>query len=150
MHYSRTGGATMRMPPDNFSSIGLARLFGADPDDEPTTPPHGDPGNEPKTPPPAAHSETAIIVGAVCGVVGLALLVALGGYAASWWRKTRIHHEQQPHEIQGKDVGGDVRGGAVERVELPAQSASERPIPELGPPLVWTPQIYAREGLAGL
>ncbi len=123
----------MRMPPANFSSTGLARLFGAVPADEPKTLPH------------AAHSETAIIVGAVCGIVGLALLVALGGYVASWWRKTRIHPESelQPHEFQGDDVAGDVRGGAVERVELQAQSASERPTHELGPPLVWTTDLIA-------
>ena len=123
MHYSRTGGATMRMPPANFSSLGLARLFGAaNPDGEPQPPPH------------AARSKTAIIVGAVCGVVGLALLVALGGYAASRWRKARIRpepeqppqtrtppeSEQPPHEIAGKDLGGDVREGAVEQVELHA------------------------------
>ena len=142
MHYSRTGGATMRMPPANFSSIGLARLFGADPDDEPKTPP--------RTPPHAAHSETAIIVGAVCGVLGLALLVASGGYAASWWRKTRIHpeSEQPTHEIHRRDVGGDVGGGAVEPAELQAQWASERSTPELGPPLGWPAQMNAREELA--
>ena len=150
MHYSRTGGATMRMPPNNFSSIGLARLFGADPDDEPKTSPH------------AAHSETSVIVGAVFGVVGLALLIALGGCAASWWRKTRFHpeSEHQPHEIHGRDVGGNGRGRAVERFESQAQSASERfelpaesgsegPIHELGPSMAWTTHIHAREDLAG-
>ena len=156
MHSSRTGGATMRMPPTNFSSIGLARLFGAVPDDEPKTPPEDEPktppDDQPKTPPHATHSETAIIVGAVSGVVGLALLLALGGYTASWWRKNRIHPEfEQPHyEIQGKEIGRDVRGGAVERVDLQAHSPREQPIHELGPPLVWTTQTNAREDLAGL
>ncbi len=117
----------MRMPPANFSSIGLARLFGADPDDEPKTPPHA-------TPPHAQHSKTAIIAGSVSGVVGLALLVALIWYAATRLRKTRIHPEsEQPHyEILGKQVGGDVRREAVEGVELQAYSGSERPIHELG------------------
>ncbi len=135
----------MRMPPANFSSIGLARLFGTVPADEPKSPPHGDPGDGPKSLPHAAHSVTAIIVGAVCGIVGLALLVASGWYAASWRRKTRILPEsgQQPHENQGNDLAGDVRGGAVERVELQAQSASERPTHELGPPLVWTTELNA-------
>lgn len=121
----------MRSPAGNFSSIGLARLFGADPAYEPRTPP---PTYEPRTPPHAAHSETAIIVGAVCGVAGLALVVALGGYAASWWRKSRIHpgYEQSLHKILERDIDGNVRGGAVGGVELPTQSASGRSIPELG------------------
>lgn len=128
--YSRTGGAMMKMPPANFSSAGLARLFGAGPDDKPETPPH------------AAHSETVVILGVLCGLVSVALLVAVGWYAA-----TRIHHEseQQHHEIQGVNLtrihhlseqphhdipgvnaGGHVRGGAVEPpVELQAHSASE-------------------------
>ena len=122
MHYSRTGGATMRMPPANFSSIGLARLFGADPGGDPVGDPGANPDDKPTTPPHAAHSDTAIIVGAVCSVVGLGLLVALGGYAASRWRKTRIHpeSEQPPHEIDGQDVGRNVRGGAIRRAELQA------------------------------
>ena len=147
IHHSRTGGATMKMPPTNFSSIGLARLFVADADDEPKTPPLKTPPPKippPKTPPHAAHSETAIIVGAVCGVVGLVLLVVLGEYAASWWRKTRIHpgSEQPPHEMQGRDVGGSVRREVVKWSELQAQSASERPMYELGPPRVWSAQIH--------
>lgn len=101
----------MKMPPANFSSAGLARLFGAGPDDKPETPPH------------AAHSETVVILGVLCGLVSVALLVAVGWYAA-----TRIHHEseQQHHEIPGVNAGGHVRGGAVEPpVELQAHSASE-------------------------
>ena len=127
MHYSRTGGATMRMPPANFSSAGLARLFSADPDDKPESPPDV-PHDEPETPPHAPHSETAIVVGAVCGIVILALLVALRGYAASWWGgKARNHPEtEQPsHEIQGVNLGGHVWGGFMEPVELHGQSASE-------------------------
>ena len=148
IHHSRTGGATMKMPSTNFSSIGLARLFGADADNEPKTAPHAA-YSEPKVnPPQAAHSETAIIVAAVCAVVGLALLVALGWYAASWWRKTRIHPEsEQPHhEMQARDIGGGVRGEAVEPVELQVRSASERrPLYELGTPA----QIHAKEDRAG-
>lgn len=137
-HYSRTGGATMRMPPANFSSVGLARLFSADPDDEPESPPdvpHDEPEtppdvphDEPETPPHAPHGETAIVVGAVCGVVILALLVALRRYAASWWgSKTRNHPEteQPPHEIQGVSLGGHVWGRVMDPVELHGQSASE-------------------------
>ena len=134
MHYSRTGGATMRKPPANFSSVGLARLFGADPDYEPETPPHVA-HDEPETPPHAPHSETAIVVGAVCGVVILALLVALAGYAASWWGgKTRNHPESElpSHEIQGVNLGGHVRGRVVEPVELQAPSAIDPAMHELG------------------
>ncbi len=153
----------MKMPPANFSSVGLARLFGAVPDDAPKTPPDDQPkvppNDQPKIPPDdqpkalphATHSETAIIVGAVSGVVGLALLLVLGRYKVSWWRKTRIHPEsEQPHyEIQGKEIGRDIRGEAVECVDLQAYSASERPIHELGTAPEWTSQINAREDLAG-
>ena len=116
MQYSRTGGATIRRPTGNFSSTGLARLFGADPEDAPRTSPH------------VAHSETSIIIGAVCGVGGLALVVALGWYAASWWRTTRIHpRDHPPHEFVERGIGGNVPGGTVAPVELPQQSEIELP-----------------------
>lgn len=117
----------MRVLPANFSSVGLARLFSTDPDDEPESPPDV-PHDEPERRPHAPHSETAIVVGAVCGVVILALLVAWRGYAASWWGgKTRNHPEtEQPvHEIQGVNVGGHVWGRVMEPVELHGQSVSE-------------------------
>lgn len=99
------------MPPSNFSQTGLARLFGFDF--------HEDTGicsNK-------AHKRTAIISGTVCGIVGLAIVVALGGYAAWRWRKAQIPPEEPVHE---KDVRSDVHGRVVEPVELPPTSTSEQ------------------------
>ena len=100
---SRAGGATMKMPPSNFSQNGLARVFGFDFDDKPEAPRN------------TAHKRTAIIAGTVCGVVGLAILVALGGYGVWRWRKMRAHPEEQVFE---KDVRSDVHGGVVDRTAL--------------------------------
>ncbi len=86
----------MKMPPSNFSQNGLARLFGLDLDTDTEAPSR------------TAHERTAIIAGTVCGVVGLAILVALGGYGAWRWRKSHTHQEEQVHE---KDVYSDVHGG---------------------------------------
>lgn len=111
---SRIGGATLRMPPSNFSQNGLARLFGFDLDENIQAPSN------------PAHRRTAIIAGTVCGVAGLAILAALGAYAAYWWRKKHTHPEDPP--VFEKDVASDVHGGRViGPVELPSHSTSEQP-----------------------
>lgn len=115
---SRIGGATVTMPPSNFSQSGLARIFGIDLDDN--TKASSNP----------AHKRTAIIAGTVCGAVGLAILVVMGACAARWWRKKHTHPEERVHE---KDVFSDVHGGVVERIELQANSMSEQPRQD-GPP----------------
>lgn len=107
----------MKMPPSNFSQIGLARVFGFDTDDSTEIPSS------------AAHSKTAIIAGTVCGITGLAM-VALGFYGFRLWRKRTAHPEEQWHE---KDVVSDVHRVIVEPVELQANETSERPRRE-GPP----------------
>ncbi|KAL9070535.1 MAG: hypothetical protein Q9161_004832 [Pseudevernia consocians] len=110
---SRIGGATAKMPPSNFSQNGLARLFGVDLD------------NKTEAPSNTAHKRTAIIAGTVCGVVGLAIVVALVYYAAWRWRKSHKHPEEQVYE---KDVCPDVHGGAVENIQSqPPHSTSEQP-----------------------
>lgn len=118
MDHSRIGGATVTMPPSNFSQSGLARIFGIDLDDNT------------KAPSNPAHRRTAIIAGTVCGAVGLAILVAMGACAAGWWRKKHTHPEERVHE---KDVFSDVHGGVVERIELSADPMSEQPRQD-GPP----------------
>ena len=100
------------MPPSNFSQNGLARLFGLDLD------------NETEAPSNTAHKRTAIIAGTVCGVVGLAIVVALVCYAAWRWRKSHKHPEEQVYE---KDVCPDAHGGAVENVQSQPHSTSEQP-----------------------
>lgn len=112
MDHSRIGGATTKMPPSNFSQNGLALIFGLNLDDNTEAPSN------------TAHKKTAIIAGTVCGVVGLASLVALGGYAAWRWRKAHKHPEEQVYE---KDVRSDVHGGVVEQVQLQPHSTSEQP-----------------------
>lgn len=101
--HSRIGGATLKMPPSNFSSSGLARIFGIDLDDDIKAHPNG------------AHKKTAIIASTVCGVVGLALLVVLGGYAARKWRKKHTHPEDPVYE---KDVHPDARDGIIDQDAL--------------------------------
>lgn len=116
MYYSRIGGATLKMPPSNFSQTGLARLFGFDLDENIQAPSN------------PAHRRTVIIAGTVCGVVGLAILVALGAYAACWLRKKHAHLEEPP--VFEKDVYSDVHGRVVELVELPPRSTDERAKPD--------------------
>ena len=108
----------MKMPPSNFSQNGLARLFGLDLDTDTEAPSH------------TAHKRTAIIAGTVCGVVGLAILVALGGYGTWRWRKSHTYQEKPVYE---KDVYSDVHGGVVEGVQLQSHSATEQPRREEGP-----------------
>lgn len=96
----------------NFSDDGLARIFGVDLDAT-------------RAPAHTAHKRNAIIAGTVCGVVGLALLVALAAYAAWNWRKTHTHPEEPMHE---KDVYPDVHEEEiVERFELQSDSMREPP-----------------------
>ena len=116
MDNSRMGGATMKMPPSSFSQRGLASMFGIELDDDTNSPPI------------AARKRTGIVAGTVCGIVGLAVLVLLGGYMAWRWRKMHAHVEDPVYE---KDVHPDVhvghpevREGAVEEGE--AQSNSIR------------------------
>ena len=106
------------MPPSNFSQNGLARLFGLDLDTDTEPSSH------------TAQRRTAIIAGPVCGVVGLAILVALGGSGAWRWRKSHTHQEEPVYE---KDVYPDVHGGVVEQVQLQSHSTTEQPRQEEGP-----------------
>ena len=99
MDYSRMGGATMKMPPSNFSQRGLARIFGID----------LDAGT--KAPSMSSRKRTAFIAGTVCGGVFLVALVALGVYMAWRWRKKHAHVDDPVYE---KDVRPDVREGVVE------------------------------------
>ena len=103
--HSRIGGATMKMPSSNFSQNGLARIFGVDPTDDI------------EAPSTTVHRKIAIIAGTVCSVVGLAIIIALGGYVAWRWQKPHTDLEQV-HEKDGR---------AVELSELQSYSTSEQP-----------------------
>ncbi|CAD6584293.1 MAG: hypothetical protein ASARMPRED_001726 [Alectoria sarmentosa] len=102
---NRMGGATMKMPSSNFSQNGLARIFGVDPTDDT------------EAPSTTVHRKIAIIAGTVCSVVGLAIIIALGGYVAWRWQKPHA----DPEQTYEKD------GRAVEPSELPSNSTSEQP-----------------------
>ena len=93
MNYSRTGGATMRMPPSNFSQNGLASIFGIDLDADTTSCAI------------TSRKRTAIIAATVCGGVGLLALIVLGGCMAWRWRKK---HTQVDEPVYEKDVQPDV------------------------------------------
>ena len=110
MDYSRTGGATMRMPPSNFSQNGLASIFGIDLD------------TDTKSCAITSRKRTAIIAATVCGGVGLVALIVSGGCMA--WR-SRKKHTQLDEPVYEKDVhpdvpvdGRDVDEGAVGLVEV--------------------------------
>ena len=125
MGYSRTGGATMKMPPSNFSQSGLASIFGIALD------------VDTKAPTTTSRKRTAIIAGTVCGGVGLIAMVVLGGYMAWRWRKKHARLEDPMYE---KDVNPDdhvghpdVRERAIERVEARSNSVREQSRPD-GPP----------------
>ena len=126
MNCSRMGGATVKMPPSNFSQRGLASIFGINLDDGTMA----NQGNGTKAPSNTAHNKTAIIAGTVCGVVGLAILILLGGFAAWQWRKKHTHPEDLVYE---KDVLPDVHEGVIEQVELQPNSIREHSRPD-GPP----------------
>ena len=103
------GAATMTMPPSNFTQSGLARIFGIDLDEST------------KAPSNTAKKRTAIIAGTVCGVVGLLLLVALGGYTVGKWSKKHTPVDEPVYE---KDVNPDHHGGAInEQVDSLSNSA---------------------------
>ena len=104
-NHSRIGGATMKMPSFNFSQNGLARIFGIDAVDDTEAPSS------------TTHKKTAIIAGTVCSIVGLAIIVALGGYMAWRWHKPHT----DPEQVYEKD------GRAVEQSELQSSSTSEQP-----------------------
>ena len=128
MDYSRTGGATMKMPPSNFSQSGLASIFGIDLD------------ADTKAPSMSSRKKIAIIAiiaGTVCGGVVLVALVVLGVYMAWRWRKKHAHVEDPVYE---KDVQPDihvghldVHEGAVERVEARSNLTGEQPRPDGSP-----------------
>ena len=125
MDYSQTGGATMKMPPSNFSQSGLASIFGIDLD------------VDTKAPTTTSRKKTAIIAGTVCGVVGLAALVVLGCYMAWRWRKKHAHLEDPVYEkdVHPDDHVGhpDVHERAIERTEAQSNPVREQPRPD-GPP----------------
>ena len=114
MDYSRTGGATMRVPASNFSQSGLANMFGIDL------------GADTKPPPVPCRKKIALVAGTVCGIVGLAIFVVLGGYMAWRWRKVNVHLEDPIFE---KDVHPDVHEGVVEQIQVQPKSdtAESRP-----------------------
>ena len=129
------GGATVKMPPSNFSQRGLASIFGINLDDDTKVNPNNDTkanqGNVAKAPSRTTHNKTTIIAGTVCGIVGLAILVLLGGYAARQWRKKHTHPEDPLYE---KDVFPDAHEGVIEPVELQSNSIREHPRSPNGPP----------------
>ena len=102
----------MKMPPSNFSQGGLAKIFGIELTDDAKA--HSN----------TAHKKTAIIAGTVCGVVGLAILVVLGGYVAWKWRKKHTHPEDPVYE---KDVYPDAHGGVIAQNGLQPNSIAEQP-----------------------
>lgn len=114
------------MPPSNFSQRGLASIFGINLDDDTNSNQDHDNKAHSKTP----QNKTAIIAGTVCGVVGLAILILLGGFVAWQWRKKHTHPEDLVYE---KDVLPDVHEGVIELVELQPNSIREHPRPD-GPP----------------
>ena len=122
MEYSRTGGATMKIPLSNFSQSSLASIFGIDLD------------VDTQAPSIASRKRTAIIAGTVCGGVGLVALVVLGFYLAWSWRKKHARLEDPVYE---KDVHPDnhvghpdVHDGAFERVEAQSNSIREQSRPD--------------------
>ena len=122
MDHSRMGGATMKMPPSSFSQRGLASMFGIELDDDTNDSPI------------AARKRTAVVAGTVCGIVGLAAFVVLGGYMAWRWRKMHAHVEDPVYE---KDVHPDVhvdypdvRKEAIEKVEAQCNSIGTQSRPD--------------------
>ena len=116
----------MKMPPSNFSQRGLASIFGINLDDDTKANQDNDSEAHSKM----AHKKTAIIAGTVCGVVGLAILILLGGYAAWQWRKKHTHPEDPVYE---KDAFPDVYEGVIEPVELQSNSIREHQRPDGSP-----------------
>ena len=118
MDYSRTGGATMRMPASNFSQSGLASMFGIDLD------------ADTKAPRIPCRKKIAIIASTVCGIVGLAVVVVLGGYMAWRWRKVNAHIEDPIFE---KDVHPDVHEGVVEQIVVQPKCITTDSRPDVFP-----------------
>ena len=125
MDYSRTGGATMKMPPSNFSQSGLASIFGIDLD------------ADIKAPSMSSRKNIAIIAGPVCGGVVLVTLVGVGVYMAWRWRKKHAHVDDPVYEKDAQPdihVGHlEIHEGAVERVEARSNLTGEQPRPDGSP-----------------
>lgn len=101
----------MKMPQSNFSQSGLASIFGIDLE------------VDAKAPTTKSRKRTAILAGTVCGIVGLAVFVVLGGYMALRWRKMHSHLEDPVYEKDvHPDAHPDVDEGVLEKVEAPSNS----------------------------
>lgn len=133
----------MKMPPSNFSQDGLARLFSYGPNgnietsqDNKTQP---SPDKKIQAPPHTAHKQTAIIAGTIGGIVGLAIIVALGWYVLPDVLRDVLRPRKKPPPFNGpyyeKDGHANASREVVQPVELQAAALSEMPVQD-GPLIV--------------